>query len=746
MENEEGEFDLKWFIGVIRRRLWMIIACVTVFCAISVYIALQMQPEYSAEARVFFEGDRINVFDAEERLVNTNLGLEDQVQLVVSQSVLAGVVEDLRLLEHPEFNPEVAAALAADDDRHWLVSYVQAAAVELRDSIEGYRTPGVPAASEAPDQAAPVDRSTQLSNVVRAVRGNLSVRPVSPSVLSIATVSSDAQLSAELANGIAERFIQAQLDAKIEATRTATDWLSARTAELETRVREAETKVQEAQAELSREAGQSARITGAQLDSLNAALSEQQARIPGLEARYGRARAVIENGDGNYASFSDFGASVRLNALRERKTALEAQQRALRNSVGGNHPAMQTIEEQLGEIEGTMREEAQRIAESIGNDLAAARAAAVDLAARMRELESKSLEQSRAELRVRQLEREADAARILYASFLSRLQEAAEQQKLQASDARIISRAEPPSSPTGSKKKLIVAGGGAAGGTLGVCLAFLFEILNTRYRHPQELEQTTGYPVLGTLPAVGKLRGRRNVLDVLPTRKGRLLTEAVRDLRTSILYSNVDRPPKVVMFTSAAPGDGKSTSSLLTALASQEMGRRTVIVECDLRRPCLRKLFKIAGKAPGLVAVLTGEATLTSAIHKDEKTGLNLLTVPARESAGTRHNPADILASQRFRTLIEELRGQYEFVVLDAPPVLAVTDARVIAQMADAMVCVVGWNKTPRAAVEETIKQIERVNAPLIGLCMNAINERKAKRFSSQHYGVYANDYRNRYV
>lgn len=737
--SNEQELDIKWVLGIIRRNLLIITFSTFAAISIAIFFALRMTPSYYAETRIFFETDRLNVVQIED-VRSSGIGLEDQMQLVLSQNVLMGVVDDLDLTEHPLF---IAAALETEPivEPQWLpvdFSGVIEPARRFLADVGLLSAPPVAATDNTEREAA------LQQEIVRSLRAGLVVRAVSTRVLSIAYGSPDPALSAAIVNATAERFILEQLTAKLAATRSATDWLAERTTELEERLRAAEASVEEARAELSQEAGQSTRITEAQVNSLNAALSEQQARIPGLEARYEGAREVLETGD--FAAHAEFRGVPRLDALREREAEIEAQLRSLRTTVDEDHPAIRGLLSQASEVKRAMREEAQRVTNALRNDLEAARTAARELSLQLRSLETKSLEQSRAELRVRQLEREAEASRILYESFLGRLQETAEQQKLESSDARIISPADRPSAPTGSKKKLVVAGGAAAGGALGLALAFLLELLNTRFRHPRELEEATGYPVLGVLPSVGGIGRRRSLLDRLDGRRGRALSEAVRDLRTSIRHTNIDQPPQLVMFTSAAPGDGKSTTSVLTALASQEMGVHTLLVECDLRRPSIDRMFEHDPSSPGLISVLTGQASLDEAVFRDEDSGLDLLTVPRREQAATRRNPADVLSSRRLRELLDDLRGRYELVVLDAPPILAVSDARVIGALADAIVLVVRWRRTPRLAVQEGIEQLRRVRAPLVGLCMNSVNEKAAKRFSHQHYGFYSGEYRSEYL
>ncbi|MEM7668773.1 MAG: polysaccharide biosynthesis tyrosine autokinase, partial [Pseudomonadota bacterium] len=448
---------------------------------------------------------------------------------------------------------------------------------------------------------------------------------------------------------------------------------------------------------------------------------------------------------GAYGSFNEFRNSEAILVLRDRRSALRAQQRNLADTVGENHPARVAVREQLKQVEIALREEAHRITDALGNELKATRTAADEVAERMKELESTALDQSRGELRVRQLEREAQASRILYETFLSRLQETAEQQRLQSADARIITRAEPASTPESRKRRLIVMGAAAGGVGLGLLLAFLLELFNTTYRHPRELEEATGFPVLGALPALGSGSGR-TLFGKLHTRRGRALKEAARDLRTSIMLSQIDSPPQVLMFTSAAPGDGKSSTSLVLAVTSQEMGKPTILVECDLRRPTLANLFRRGRKMPGLISALTGSAELDEAIFEDSKSGLHILAVQPEEQSATRLNPADILSSQKFAKLLGDLRERYEMILLDAPPVLAVSDARVVSPLADALIFVVKWHATQRTAVEEALRLLRRGKAPLLGLCMNSIDERKASRISNRQYGGHFGEYRKSYI
>ena len=360
-------------------------------------------------------------------------------------------------------------------------------------------------------------------------------------------------------------------------------------------------------------------------------------------------------------------------------------------------------------------------------------------------LEDRALEQSRNQVRLRQLDREAEASRVLYENFLGRLQETSQQEDLQAADAQIISPAEIPLFPESAAKKRTMILATILGAMLGVGVVFLLERLNNTFRSPLQLEDQTGENVLAVLPAVGSRSHRKDIIDHLRNKPSSSLAEAIRNLRTSILFSNVDQPPKVVMFTSSIPREGKSTTSMLLAMTSKQMGKSAIIVDCDLRLPSLSRLVDHEDDKPGLMGVLDGTAEVSKAIFQDPDTGLHMLMTKPVE----RHNAinaADVLSSRRFQDLIRALSEAYDLVVLDTPPTLVVTDARILTKMADAVIYAVRWDNTPRGAVQEGLKQLKSVNAPVTGLVLTMVNEARAARYSYDGYGYYEGRYKDYYV
>jgi succinoglycan biosynthesis transport protein ExoP len=261
---------------------------------------------------------------------------------------------------------------------------------------------------------------------------------------------------------------------------------------------------------------------------------------------------------------------------------------------------------------------------------------------------------------------------------------------------------------------------------------FLLEKLNDTFRSPTDLEGKTGLTVLAAIPSIGKRKRPKQMVSSLLRKPNSALAESIRNMRTSILFSNLDQPPKVVMFTSSVPKEAKTTTSMLMAIASQQMGHSAIIVDCDLRRRTLSSIFPTNPDQPGLLAVLEGSSSIDDAVFEEPETGLHVLgPEPAGRGQG---NPADILASQRFRRLIEELRSRYDLVILDTPPVLVVTDSRIVAQLADAVVYIVRWDNTNRGAVIEGLRELTSIKARIAGLALTMVDEARAAKFVDNEF------------
>lgn len=739
--EDDDSIDLRSILLTLWRGKVIIFITTLIAAVIGFLVVSQYEPTYRASARVMFDIQQANVINLQEVLVDQQFDssrLEDQIQVLRSTTLIERVIDELNLDRNPAFNPTLRVPEPTLAERLGLADMVPPEVTDLLMNMGLMARPGLP---PSPVEAARRERLSIINNVL----SGLQLAPIGRSrVIEISYVSGNPRTSEQIVNAIAEQYIVDQLEAKLEATRAATSWLSTRVDELRIRVQNAEEAVEGARSELSEVAGQTLEVTQQQLEALNGSLATARAEVSRVQALFDRLRIAVDEGR-DLGAITEFRASSLIQGYRTEETELLSQRVALAATLPEDHPALVRLDQQVQDVRRNAQAEALRIVSAAQSDLEAAVDQESSLTDEVRRLEQKALLQSRNQVQLRQLDREADASRVLYENFLARLQETSEQEDLQEADARILSPAEQPLFAQGQAKRRTLMMAVILGGISGIGLVILLDRLNNTFRSPQQLEEMAGEALLGVLPTIGSNIKRMEVLKHLRENPSSSMAESIRNLRTSILFSNIDTPPKVIMFTSTVPREGKSTTSMLTALTSRQMGKSAIIVDCDLRLPALARILDNEEKGPGLLAVLEGAASVEEAIFKDPDTGLDVLMTRRSERQGS-VNAADVLSSKRFETLIETLSELYDLVILDTPPVLVVADARIISKLADAVVYAVRWDATPRGAVLEGLKELRSIDAPIAGMVMTLVNEDRASRYSYDGYSYYKGKYRDYYV
>lgn len=362
-----------------------------------------------------------------------------------------------------------------------------------------------------------------------------------------------------------------------------------------------------------------------------------------------------------------------------------------------------------------------------------------ELASEAERLEAEYESLSAQLVKLEQLKRQASTSGLLYQTFLTRLKETSVHQGVQQADSRILSRAAVPVGPFWPNPPLVLALSGMLGLFLGSALILFREMRQTTFRTSSEIEAMTGYPVLGSIPQIGRRQGPP--LDHVAKNPSSPLAEAVRNLRTSILLSDPDTPPRVIMVTSSVPDEGKSAAALMLAQNLAAMGRSVLMVEADIRRPVCAEMFSRRGHE-GLLSLLSESTTPAEAIFRPEGMQFDMLV---GENATT--NAADLFSHYRFERFLEIMREQYDHIVIDTAPVLVVPDARVIAPRTDAVLYAVQWDRTDRALVRRGLKMFESLRIGISGLVLTRVNERRMEQYGSgAPYGEYAGQaayYRN---
>lgn len=727
---KEPGLNLRALAEILWRQKWIPILCFAIGLFLGHIYLKEVPPEYTARAEILLNPEASQVINLQQ--VSGELGhnpVPNQIRVLTSQQLLGRLVLHLRLDEDPEFNPTLRPETATDRWKDW----ARAAVASL-----------VPAALLDPDAPKAPEDETERHNatiraIVQAVRQRLMARKVPGSdVIAIDMTAQNPTKAALLANTLAELYIVDQLETKFEATRKASSWLSGRLENLKSRV-----EASEAAVEAYKEKASILRVDAngnvgiQQLGELNAELVAARAARAEAEARFAQVDQRMRSG-GTNAAAKVVSSPLILN-LRTQRAQLARREAELSTRYGPKHPTMINLAAEIADVDGAVSTEVAKIAETLRNDVAVARARQETLEAGVAELERKTQRLSRSAVQLRQLEREATAERLIYENFLNRFRQTTEQEALETPDARVLSRAAPPLRPSAPHKRKVLGLAGAGALAIGLGLVALLETLANTYRAVADITRRTGLPVLASLPHTGHggvvgLRRRRRLLDYVREKPNSSLAEALRKLRTALLLSNVDAPPRVVAITSSVPGEGKSTTALLLAHMSQQMKKSAIVVDCDIRRPTLTQTM-VLDHNPGLVGVLSGRATLDEVIQKDPESGLDMLATPEPVPQA-----ADILSSEKFAQLIADLRSRYELVVLDTPPVLLVTDAAVIGKLADSIVFAIRWDRTPREAAAQGLELLEGLGIRIAG-CVATMVARKAEaRYAAAQfgYGYYA--------
>lgn len=727
----DTEFDLRELLQTLWRRKMVIISTAVLITAVAILTVLQITPQYTASTKIMLETRQSNVVDIESVLSGMSPEMAtvlSEVEVIRSTSLINRVVDKLRLVQDPEFNGSLKAPL-------WYEGYLDLETFVPRDLLvaTGLRRHDIELSEEE-------IRETELVGVTNSVRNKLGVAPVRRSlVISVSFVSEDPRKAALIANTVADNYIVDQLEAKFEATRRATSWLNDRIRSLRERVQQAEGAVEAYRDSMATQIGQSTTLTEQQVSELNSQLILARAARAEAGARLDQVEQLLDvKGDLNSAA--EVLNSPLIQRLRDQEAQVIRKVSELESRYGDRHPRMIKAKAELRDLRLSIEREVRKIAQSLRNEVQVARVRERTLDQNLVQLETKRGKQGRAEIRLRELEREAEANRLLYENFLSRFKETSEQEDLQQADARIISRAEVPAIPTYPKKTQVVLLAMVGSLLLGVVLVFALEKLDNSFRSAEQVERITGVPAIGMIPLPTGIMSHKKLARFLMDKPTSAVSEAVRSLRTSLLLSNVDDPPKVIGVTSTIPGEGKTTLAIWLTQTAARSGQRALLIDCDLRRPAVHRNLDLDNRL-SLIEFLVEGCSAQDVIQKDETSGIYVL--PAKNSQA---NALDLLSSQNMTQLVRSLRPHFDLIVLDTPPLLAVSDSKIAGKLTDKTIYAVKWDATPRELVRTGLRAAVDAKLDLAGIVLTQVNVRKHARYGYGDHGYYYGKYKSYYT
>jgi polysaccharide biosynthesis transport protein len=586
-----------------------------------------------------------------------------------------------------------------------------------------------------------------IVDAINRLRGALAVSRSGPqtawsNVLNIAITWEDPIRAAQLANAVADAYVVDQLDARLESAKRASGWLSDRLTELRHQLSDSE----EALAKFRKEhgltrSGPTVALNDQQLADLNSKLVAARADAAEKKARVDFVGDLVA-GKKTLDALPDslVTTSSVMGPLRAKLADASQRQADLLARYNRSHPAVVNVEAEKRDIERSIAAETQRMAQTVRSEYVLAKARLDAMEQSMREATGQGELGNDDAVRMHELERTAAVNKSLFEDFLQKAKITDEQATFQARDVRVITPAQSGGqSFPDSKRVLLIAF--CAGLGLGLGGAFAMEMLKVGFTTPRQVEEALGVPVLASVRQMKKpqlVKDGKSIAVPFYQMHYPLssLSESIRTLRSSILMSDVDQPPKVIHFTSARPNEGKTTIAMSVAISAAFAGLKVVFVDADLRRPAASHLLKL-DQEKGLVDVLMGGAGVENVLkfHKD----LKLMIIPAGSKTLT---PSDLLGSERMKMLVARLRETFDYVVLDTPPIGPVADAVIVANTVDKTVLVVRWAATPRELVETSLKQLSTYKR-VAGIVFNFVNQDRAKKHGAEYY--YAKGYENYY-
>jgi len=717
IELSPREPHLYDYLLILRKHQWLILSFLLAVVTIVTIATFRMKPVYVASAKVEIDRENSNILpfqgtDSYDFMMDLDNYIETQSRILTSETLALQTIRNAGFGANPDFEADSSS--------------------------------GAIAAGSLKNQKLPPE--------VGAFLGSLSVRRIpNTRLLEVTFESTDPQAAAQTLNAHLENYIEQNYKSRYEATTAASKFLEEELSELSVKVRRSE----DARIAYERnnqiwtvDESKTNNVTTQRLVDLNKELTDAQSDSLKKQALYEYAKA------GDVDAVPEIRDNSVLQDMQKKRGDLSMQYTDAVNQYGPNFPKVQRLQAQIKDMEEQIVRERKGIVGQLESDYREAK--------QHEELLSRALDQQKAEVALMSekmieynvLKREAEANKSLYDSLQTKLKEAQISSGLRSSNIRIMDPAMVPSTPARPAKTRNIALAIIVGLVGGIGLALLREYLDNTVKTPDDVETLARLPSLAVVPAFGDSVGASKRTGVLKGASANghekrielvaqhlpksQMSEAFRALRTALLLSQPERPPQVILVTSALPREGKTTAAANLAVTLAQLGDKTVLVDADLRKPGVGRLLNLGtGKYAGLSSYLAGVSSLDLVTVPHPQIP-NLAAIP---TGPLPPNPADLLSSHKLAEAIAELRTKYKFVVVDSPPIMAATDAVILSVQTDGVLLVVRSGETPKEAFTRTRDLLMSVKCHLLGVVLNAVDASAPDYYYSYRYYPYSYGY-----
>ncbi|MCX7085225.1 MAG: polysaccharide biosynthesis tyrosine autokinase [Methylococcales bacterium] len=725
-QSDNTEISLSSIFNVIWLRRKLLISVTALISLMAILTIYQLTPRFTATTQLLIGINSAKVVDIQEVMtgnLNGDSAVIGEMEVIKSRELARKIIDHLHLDQYEEFNPKLKkpGLLAELSPKNWLPDTWK----EAMGMVE------VTTGNESEIEEA------RLTNLTNTFLSKITVSQIKRSqVINISVESEDPKLAAKIANEVADKYIVGQLQAKFDATKKATDWLNDQLGDLKQKLESSERSVENYRkshdlVEVSKGTG----LSQQQLSEINSQLIIARAQRAEAEAKYQQVESILRSGH-DIDSVAEVLNSSLIATLRSQESEVQRKYSEMLVEYGARHPRMIQMQAELTDIKNKIDSEVKKIASGLRHSLDVAHAREDSLSTSLKQMENKTSGNNQAEVDLHALEREATANKALFETFLGRFKETASTQGIEQADARVISFAEVPLMASFPKKNLMITVSVIGALFFGVFLIYVLEMLHPGVRSPEQVQELFNMATLGIVPSVTgiKVAPHQYLLD----KPQSSLAEAINTLRISLSLLNPDTDVKTVLVTSSVPGEGKSTLCSLLARHSAGAGKKVVLVDCDLRRPTIGKIFGIDKTTLGLTDLLMNhDLNMDDLLVNDPVTNMKILT----RGHSAFINPSDLFASQRMKGILNKLHNEFDLVILDSAPIMAVPDTRILAGMADKTLFVLNWNTTPKKVVGSALHILNRdEHSNVAGIVLQKVNLDQYGRYGygdSGHYYAY---------
>lgn len=719
--TEEKEINLRDYWKVIQKRRWTIFAFFIIVVATTAIFTFTMRPIYRGTTTILINKENPQILDFKEVFAVNTMDLDyyqTQYKILESRSLAKRVIQITKLADHPEFHPAPAQSPWEKWKKNFWTFWQQKLAFLEIESIS---------------KTEREEETTPEAKLIDEFLKKLKIEPIRNSrLVKIHFDSHYPELSVRVPNTLATAYIQQNLETRFTSTEKAREWLNRQLEDLKAKVERADEVLQAFGSKhdiISLEEKEN--ITMQRLTELNEALAKAEMERMAKEALFRQTQ------DDQLDSLPAILENKLIQDLKQALIQLEAQYLKLGEKYKPDYPEMKRLQTQMEVIQKRLHGEIQKVINSIKADYEASLKKENLLRAAFEKQKAKAMEMKQKAIQYNILKREADTNKELYRGLLQRMKEAGVSAGITASNIQVLDYAEPPTKPFKPNKELNLLLACLVGLFLGVGLAFFCEYLDNTVKTPEDVEELVRLPSFGLIPEISKKRrqllgaGQSYPVELITHGQPRsMLAEAYRNIRTSLLLSFSERPPQTIVISSPNPAEGKSTTSVNTAIALSQTGARVIIIDADMRKPRLHQILA-RRNGLGLSNFLSGRTSLDSIIIPTRIP--NLSFIPAGPLPP---NPSELIGSSIFKKMIHSLKEKFDHVIFDSPPVLAFADTTVLSTLVDGVVLVVLAGQTPKETLQKAKEVLYQVEARILGVVINRVNVRHSD-YNHYYYHYY---------